>query len=107
MLDGCSHWMLSSGEGEEVVSLSQSIRMQIEMLVKSSLGAEGDADECLPWEVARRALNARDPGAASVADCEAHQATHLRFQVWCQECVRGRRDNPPHGSVPAEGREVP
>ena len=71
------------------------------------LGAEGDADEGLLWEVARRALNARDPGAASVADCEGHQATHLRFQVWCQECVRGRRDNPPHGSVPAEGREVP
>ena len=71
------------------------------------LGAEGDTDEGLPWEEARRARKARDPGAPSVADWEAHQATQLPFRVWCQECVRGRRDNPPHRSVPVEVREVP
>ena len=71
------------------------------------LGAEGDTDEGLPWEEARRARKARDPGAPSVADWEAHQATHLPFRVWCHNCVRGRRDNAPHRSVPAEVREVP
>ena len=42
-----------------------------------------------------------------MADWEAHQATHLPFRVWCQECVRGRRDNPPHRALPAQVREVP
>ena len=52
-------------------------------------GAEGDTDEGLPWEEVRRARKARDPGAPSVSDWEAHQATHI------------------HRSVPVEVREVP
>ena len=96
----------SSREVEEAVTLSQSIRMLIEILGKSSLEPRAILMR-VPWEEARRARKARDPGAPSVADWEAHQATHLPFRVWCQECVRGRRDNPPHRSVPAEVREVP
>ena len=65
------------------------------------------AEEVPPWEEARRARKARDPGAPSAADWEAHQATHLPFRIWCQECVRGRRDNPAHRQVPEEAREVP
>ena len=68
----------------------------------------GEEEEEPPWEEARRARRARDPGAPSVADWEAHQATHLPFRIWCQECVRGRRDNPAHARVPvpAEARGV-
>ena len=67
----------------------------------------GAADEEHPWEEARRGRKARDPGAPSVADWEAHQATHLPFRVWCQECVKGRRDNPPHRAAPPEVCEIP
>ena len=70
-------------------------------------GAGGDAGDELPWEEAPRGKRARDPGAPSVADWEAHQATRLPFRVWCQECVKGRRDNPPHRSLPVAAREVP
>ena len=68
---------------------------------------EHDLEAAPPWEEARQARKARDPGAPSLADWEAHQATHLPFRIWCPECVMGRRDNPAHLSVPAEVREVP
>ena len=42
------------------------------------LGAEGATDEGLPWAEAGRAWKARDPGAPSVADWEAHQAIALK-----------------------------
>ena len=68
---------------------------------------EVDAGGELPWEEARRGKKARDPGAPSVFDWDAHQATHLPCRIWCQECVKGRRDNPPHRSLPAKVRDVP
>ena len=60
-----------------------------------------------PAEEARRAKKARDPGAPTRAEVEAHAATHLPFRIWCEECVAGRRDNPPHLRVPREPGGVP
>ena len=69
---------------------------------------EDDAEEGEhPAEEARRAKKARDPGAPSRAEIEAHEATHLPFRIWCKECVAGRRDNPAHRAVPREPRGVP
>ena len=65
------------------------------------------AEEAFPWEEARQARKARDLGAPSLADWEAHQATRLPFRTWCPECVKGRRDNPAHHAVPAQGLDVP
>ena len=48
----------------------------------------------------------RDPCAPTKAEREAHEATHLPFRVWCEDCVNGRRDNPPHTRVRDEV-EVP
>ena len=48
---------------------------------RGSSDAVSVADEGLPWEEARGALKARDPGAPNVADWEAHQATHLPCEV--------------------------
>ena len=36
----------------------------------------------------------------------AHEATHLPFRIWCEDCVKGRKDNPPHTRVRDEV-EVP
>ena len=67
---------------------------------------EGDeAEEAV--EEATAAKTARDPQAPSKAEWLAHQATHLPYRSWCQECVAGRRDNPGHRRVPAEERLVP
>ena len=60
-----------------------------------------------PAEEARRAKKARDSGAPTRAEVEAHAATHLPFRTWCEECVAGRRDNPPHLRVPREPGEYP
>ena len=69
---------------------------------------EDDAEEGEhPAEEARRAKKARDPGAPSRAEIEAHEATHLPFRIWCKECVAGRRDNPAHRAVPREPGGVP
>ena len=69
---------------------------------------EDDAEEGEhPAEEARRAKKARDPGAPSRAEIEAHEATHLPFRIWCKECVAGRRDNPAHLRVPREPGGVP
>ena len=50
---------------------------------------------------------ARNPGAPTAAEKEAHEATHLPFRSWCAECVAGRRDNPPHRKRQDEERSVP
>ena len=48
----------------------------------------------------------KDPCAPTKAEREAHEATHLPFRSWCEDCVKGRRDNPPHTRVRDEV-EVP
>jgi hypothetical protein len=64
--------------------------------------AEDEEGDEHPAEEARRAKKARDPGAPSRAEVEAHEATHLPFRIWCEVCVAGRRDNPAHLRVPRE-----
>jgi hypothetical protein len=68
---------------------------------------EGEEADEHPAEEARRAKKARDPGAPTRAEVEAHEATHLPFRIWCKECVAGRRDNPAHLRVPREPGGVP
>ena len=48
---------------------------------------------------------APSPCTPSRAEHEAHEATHLPFRSWCEVCVQGRLDNPPHRRLPAEVRE--
>ena len=49
----------------------------------------------------------RDPGAPTQAERDAHAATHLPFRSWCDECVQGRRDAPPHCRTKRVAGEVP
>ncbi len=48
-----------------------------------------------------------DPGAPTQADRDAHAATHLPFRSWCDECVQGRRDAPPHFRQKRAAGEIP
>mgnify|MGYP002173632995 FL=1 len=38
---------------------------------------------------------------------DAHAATHLPFRSWCDECVQGRRDAPPHCRQKRSAGEIP
>ena len=70
--------------------------------------AEGEEDEPEhPAEEARDARPSRDPGAPTQADRDAHAATHLPFRSWCDACVQGRQDAPPHLRQKREAGEVP
>jgi hypothetical protein len=60
-----------------------------------------------PAEEARAARPARDPGAPTQGERDAHAATHLPFRSWCAECVEGRRDAPPHCRTKRSAGEVP
>jgi hypothetical protein len=60
-----------------------------------------------PAEEARAARPARDPGAPTQGERDAHAATHLPFRSWCAECVEGRRDAPPHCRTKRGAGEVP
>ena len=66
------------------------------------------ADQAEPVEadegekVAEEALVAkplRSPTAPTPAERAAHELTHLPYRSWCDDCVAGRRDNPPHHAV--------
>jgi hypothetical protein len=66
-----------------------------------------DEGEEHPAEEARAARRARDPGAPTQAERDAHSATHLPFRSWCDECVQGRRDAPAHCRTKRGVGEVP
>jgi hypothetical protein len=68
---------------------------------------DAGADPEHPAEEARRARPARDPGAPTQAERDAHAATHLPFRSWCDECVQGRRDAPPHCRTKRGPGDVP
>ena len=57
----------------------------------------GGADE--PEEEGRRVRAAPSPYIPSRAEREAHRATHLPYRTWCEDCVCGRHDAPPHRKV--------
>ena len=67
---------------------------------------EDSGDEAHPSEEARRVKVVKDPCAPTKAERAAHEATHLPFRIWCEDCVEGRKDNPPHTRVRDEV-EVP
>ena len=69
--------------------------------MKDEQDEEGEVEE------AKVAKPARDPGAPTKAEIEAHEATHLPFRSWCPTCIAGRRDNPPHTRREDEERQVP
>jgi hypothetical protein len=71
------------------------------------VGAGGDDEPEHPAEEARAARPSRDPGAPTQADRDAHAATHLPFRSWCDACVQGRRDAPPHCRQKRAAGEVP
>jgi hypothetical protein len=60
-----------------------------------------------PAEEARAARPARDPGAPTQLERDAHSTTHLPFRSWCDECVHGRKDAPPHCRTKRGVGEVP
>ena len=64
-------------------------------------------EDAHPAEEARAARPARDPGAPTQAERDAHASTHLPFRSWCDECVHGRRDAPPHFRTKRAAGEVP
>jgi hypothetical protein len=69
--------------------------------------AAGAQDAEHPAEEARAARPARDPGAPTQAERDAHATTHLPFRSWCDECVQGRKDAPPHCRTKRGPGEVP
>ena len=69
--------------------------------------AVGEEVPAHPAEEARAARPARDPGAPTQAERDAHAATHLPLRSWCDECVHGRRDAPPHCRTKRGAGEVP
>ena len=68
---------------------------------------DAPADAEHPAEEARAARPSRDPGAPTQAERDAHSATHLPFRSWCDECVQGRRDAPPHCRTKRGAGEIP
>ena len=59
---------------------------------------EEEEEEVMAEEEALVAGLLRSP-APTAAKRAAHAATHLPYRSWCDECVAGRRDNPPHRAV--------
>ena len=69
--------------------------------------AVGEDEEDESGEEARPLITRRDPGCPTAAEREAHEHNHLPFRSWCDECVKGRLDNPPHRRQEAEERGIP
>ena len=60
-------------------------------------GGEGGEEEGLDRaEDAVVPVPAASPCSPTRVEREAHEATHLPFRSWCEVCVQGRMDNPPH-----------
>ncbi len=69
--------------------------------------AAGEQEDEHPAEEARAARPARDPGAPTQAERDAHNTTHLPFRSWCDECVQGRKDAPAHFRTKRAAGDVP
>ena len=73
--------------------------LAIEPLSQDSAREEEEADELEETEEALVAKPLRSPTAPTTAERAAHASTHLPYRSWCEECVAGRRDNPPHRAI--------
>ena len=58
-------------------------------------------------EEAVRLKPARDPKCPTNQERAAHEATHMPFRIWCEECVKGRLTNRAHSHQKEECHEVP
>ena len=65
-------------------------------------GEEEEGEEEAEERLVPRCM--RSPSEPSMAEREAHMATHLPFRSWCKFCVQGRAENPPHQK--SENEEV-
>ena len=70
--------------------------------VAAPAGVQAEAEELDKVADAVVPAPASSPCTPSKAEREAHAATHLPFRSWCEFCVQGRMDNPPHRRRPAE-----
>ena len=60
-----------------------------------------------PSDEARASRPARDPGAPTQAERDAHPSTHPPFRSSRDECVQGRRAAPPHCRQKRSAGEIP
>ena len=74
-------WLQPVVVEQPVAAVAENVAEEIAGPLAGQAGEEVVAEEEPPWEEARRARKARDPGAPSVADWDAHQATHLPFRI--------------------------
>ena len=51
------------------------------------------------------ATDMRGPDEPINAVRKHHQLTHIPFQAWCEQCVRGRAPDPPHRRLGGGVRE--
>ena len=51
------------------------------------------------------ATEMRGPEEPTHATRKHHELTHIPFQAWCEQCVRGRAPGPPHRGLGGEVRE--
>ena len=68
---------------------------------------EAEEEEEQDEEEALVAKLLRSPTAPTAAERAGHAPCHLPYRFWCDECVAGRRDNPPHRAVECEENSVP
>ena len=65
----------------------------------------GDTSE--PNEGGRHIRGQKRVLAPSAEEQEAHMRTHIPYRRWCEFCVRGRCENPPHKRNKVTHRQVP
>ena len=78
--------------------------MQSEREVDDNEEQPGDEDEAVPpppaaHPVARRVRVLPKPVAPTRAQREEHEVTHLKYEPWCEHCVKGKGLNDPHRTL--------
>ena len=66
---------------------------------------EEAADNSIPEEARSTTRIACRPRKPTLAEWEAHQATHWPFRAWCPHCVAARAVASPHKSKSRDDRE--
>ena len=88
----------------------------IDPIDNSEVAAADETDQEAPMEADEEELNEeeafvakplRSPTAPTAAERAAHAPNHLPYRSWCEHCVAGRRDNPPHKAVECGDNSVP
>ena len=66
-------------------------------------GPSSNDDEPVPDE-GQDARRVSRPNQPTTEEILQHEITHIPYRSWCQHCVRGKCNNPPHRRV-KEGRK--